>query len=253
VSEGDTILRTANALRPRLAGKAVTAASPEKFGRLVGSTVTEVEARGKHLLIHFDNGLVLHSHMRMTGSWHIYRPGEPWRKPAWAAKVVLGNDDAVAVLFNAPVAELKRERVLDHQLAHLGPDILAPELDIEAIIKRARGSERQALGELLLDQRVAAGIGNIYKCESLWRLKLDPWMAATELDDEALAGLYRTARGLMVGALKRHPPHAVHGKAGRSCPRCWGRIGCRHQGDPPRLTYYCARCQQRDLRSTKSA
>jgi endonuclease-8 len=105
----------------------------------------------------------------------------------------------------------------------------------------------------LLDQRVAAGIGNIYKCESLWRLKLDPWMAATELDDEALAGLYRTARGLMMGALKRHPPHAVHGKAGRSCPRCWGRIGCRHQGDPPRLTYYCARCQQRELRSTKSA
>ena len=134
--------------------------------------------------------------MRMTGSWHIYMPGEPWRKPGWAAKVVLGNDDAVAVLFNAPAVELKRERVLDHELAHLGPDILAPELDVEAIIKRARGSERQALGELLLDQRVAADIGNIYECESLWRLKLDPWMLATVLDDKALAGLYRATLSL---------------------------------------------------------
>ena len=240
-------MRTANALRPRLAGKPLTAATPETFGRLVGSTVTEVEARGKHLLIHFDNGLVLHSHMRMTGSWHIYRPGEPWRKPARMAKVVLGNDDAVAVLFNAPVAELRRAREVDHDLAHLGPDILAPELNIEEILKRARGAERQALGELLLNQRVAAGIGNIYKCESLWRLKLDPWKMATELDDDALAGLYRTARELMKGALQRHQPHAVHGKAGRSCPRCWARVACRNQGDPPRLTYYCARCQQQGL------
>ena len=253
MSEGDTILRTANALRPRLAGKPLTAATPDSFRRLVGSTVTDVEARGKHLLIHFDNGLVLHSHMRMTGFWHIYRPGEPWRRPARLARVVLGNDETVAVLFNAPVAELKRERELNHDLAHLGPDVLAPQLDIDEIIKRARGSERQALGEILLNQRVAAGIGNIYKCETLWRLKLDPWMPASELDDEALARLYRTARELMQGALKRHQPHAVHGKAGRSCPRCWGRIGCRNQGDPPRLTYYCARCQLRDLRSTKSA
>ena len=205
--------------------------------------MTEVEARGKHLLIHFDNGLVLHSHLRMTGSWHVYRPGEPWRRPARLARVVLGNEDAVAVLFNAPVAELRREREVSHDLAHLGPDILAAELDIEEILKRARRAERQALGELLLNQRVAAGIGNIYKCESLWRLKLDPWMPATSLDDGALAGLYRTARELMTAALRRRTPHAVHGKAGRSCPRCWARVSCRNQGDPPRLTYYCARCQ----------
>jgi endonuclease VIII len=253
LAEGDTILRIANALRPRFVGKQLTEARPEKFGRLVGTTVTDVEARGKHLLIHFDNGLALHSHMRMTGSWQIYRPGEPWRKPAWMAKAVLGTDDAVAVLFNAPVAELRRERELNHDLAHLGPDILAPTLDMEEILKRARRSERQALGELLLDQRVAAGIGNIYKCESLWRLQLDPWMPATELDDEALAGLYRTARELMVGALRRRPPHAVHGKAGRSCPRCLGRVGYRNQGDPPRLTYFCPGCQPQALRSTKSA
>jgi endonuclease-8 len=253
VAEGDTILRTANALRPRLAGRRLTAATPERFGRLVGSTVTQVEARGKHLLIHFDNGLALHSHMRMTGSWHVYRPGEPWRKPARLARVVLVNEAAVAVLFNAPVAELRRERELNHDLSHLGPDILALELDNGEILKRARASGRQALGELLLDQRVSAGIGNIYKCESLWRLKLDPWMKASELDDVALARLYGTARQLMMGALRTRLPHAVHGKAGRACPRCMARVACRSQGDPPRLTYYCPRCQHKELGSAKPA
>jgi endonuclease VIII len=247
--EGDTILRTANQLRPRLAGKRVTRAAPEKFERLVGSTVTDVSPNGKHLLVHFDNGLVLHSHMRMTGSWHVYRPGETWRKPARLARVVLENEDTVAVLFNAPIAELRRKKVLEHELAHLGPDILAAELDLDEILKRARKAERQALGELLLNQRVAAGIGNIYKCESLWRLKLDPWMPAGALDDEALGRLYLTARTLMLGALRKRPPIAVHGKAGRSCPRCWRRIACRNQGDPPRFTYYCPKCQHDELRA----
>jgi len=245
--EGDTILRTANHLRPRLAGKRLTKASPEKFQRLVGSTITEVSTNGKHLLIHFDNGLVLHSHMRMTGSWHVYGPGDRWRKPAWQAKVVLENESAVAVLFNAPVVELRRAKELTLDLAHLGPDILAPELDLDEILKRARKSQRQPLGELLLDQRVAAGIGNIYKCESLWRLKLDPWMPANGLDDEAVGGLYGEARKMMLAALRRRSPHAVHGRAGRSCPRCMGRIDCRRQGDPPRFTYYCPRCQQSGL------
>ncbi|MHB8611946.1 MAG: Fpg/Nei family DNA glycosylase [Candidatus Dormibacteraceae bacterium] len=242
--EGDTILRTANHLRLRLAGRRITKASPEKFQRLVGSAVTEVSANGKHLLIHFDNGLVLHSHMRMTGSWHVYEPGERWRKPAWQAKAVLENESAVTVLFSAPVVELRRGKEVNLELSHLGPDILAPELDLEEILNRARKSPRQPLGELLLDQRVAAGIGNIYKCESLWRLKLDPWIPAAELDDEALGGLYREARKLMQAALQRRSPHAVHGRARRSCPRCMARIDCRRQGDPPRFTYYCPRCQR---------
>ncbi len=211
---------------------------------MVGSTVTDVLPNGKHLLVHFDNGLVLHSHMRMTGSWHIYRPGEPWRRPARLAKVVLENEDTVAVLFAAPVVELLRAKVAKHDLRHLGPDILSPELELDEILKRARNSERQALGELLLDQRVAAGIGNIYKCESLWRLRLDPWMPSDALDDEALGRLYLTARTLMLGALRKRQPHAVHGNAGRSCPRCLWRVACRSQGDPPRFTYYCPRCQR---------
>jgi endonuclease-8 len=242
--EGDTIWRAANQLRPRLVGKPLTRAAPQQFQRLVGSTVTDVSTNGKHLSIHFDNGLALHSHMRMTGSWHLYRPGEPWRKPARLARVVLENEDAVAVLFNAPVAELRREKELTLDLAHLGPDILAAELDLAEILKRARKAERQALGEVLLNQRVAAGIGNIYKCESLWRLRLDPWTPASGLDDEALGRLYLTARDMMLAALRRRTPPAVHGKAGRSCPRCLWRISCRYQGgDTPRFTYYCPKCQ----------
>jgi endonuclease-8 len=250
--EGDTIRRTADQLRPRLSGKQVTHAAPEKFQRLVGATVTDVSPNGKHLLVHFDNGLVLHSHMRMTGSWQLYRPGEAWRRPARLARVVLENEDTVAVLFNAPVAELRREKVVERDLAHLGPDILAAELDLDEILKRARKAERQALGELLLNQRVTAGIGNIYKCESLWRLKLDPWMPAGALDDEALGSLYRTARALMMAALRKRPPIAVHGKAGRSCPRCAWRVACRNQGDPPRFTYYCPKCQQPELSAARS-
>jgi endonuclease VIII len=246
--EGDTIWRTANALRPRLVGKQLLEVTPEPFRRLEGTTVTAVEANGKHLLIRFDSGLVLHTHMRMTGAWHLYRPGESWRKPARLARIVLNNQDTVAVLFSAPVVELVREREAVRNLAHLGPDILAPELDLAEVLSRARASARPTLGELLLDQRVAAGIGNIYRCESLWRLRLDPWRPPTELSDEELAKVYGEARRMMEDALRGRFRPAVHGKTGRSCPRCDGRIACRHQGDPPRFVYFCPTCQTVALR-----
>jgi endonuclease-8 len=246
--EGDTIWRTANALRPRLVGKRLLEVTPEPFRRLEGATVTAVEANGKHLLIRFDSGLVLHSHMRMTGAWHLYRPGQAWRKPARLAKVVLSNEDTVAVLFSAPVVELVREREAVRDLAHLGPDILAPELDLDEVLRRARASDRKALGELLLDQRVCAGIGNIYRCESLWRLRLDPWQPPAELSDEKLGKVYREARRMMQDALHGRFRAAVHGKTGRGCPRCEGRIACRHQGDPARFVYFCPTCQGVTLR-----
>jgi endonuclease-8 len=246
--EGDTIWRTANALRPRLVGKRLLEVTPDAFRKLEGATVTAVETNGKHLLIRFDSGLVLHSHMRMTGAWHLYRPGEAWRRPARLAKVVLNNEDTVAVLFSAPVVELVREREAVRDLAHLGPDILAPELDLDEVLRRARTTDRRALGELLLDQRVCAGIGNIYRCESLWRLRLDPWRPPAELSDEALAKVYREARRMMQDGLRGRFRPAVHGKTGRSCPRCEGRIACRHQGDPPRFVYFCPTCQSVALR-----
>jgi endonuclease VIII len=246
--EGDTLRRTADALRGRLLGKVISEARPDFLKRVEGSTVTSVESNGKHLLIGFDTGLVLHSHMRMTGSWYLFKPGEAWRKPARLATAVLTAADTVAVLFSAPTAELLRAKEVPGRLAHLGPDILAPEVEMAEIVRRARLSDKQPLGELLLDQRVAAGIGNIHKCESLWRLRLDPWRPASELSDAELAAVYAEARGAMLAALRTRVPHAVAGRAGRSCPRCSHRIECRLQGSPPRFTYHCPTCQRGGLR-----
>jgi endonuclease-8 len=182
--------------------------------------------------------------MRMTGSWHIYRPGERWREPERRATAVLSFDDVVAVCFDAPVMELTVDA---HQaVAHLGPDILAEPFELEGVMERARHSDRSTLGELLLDQRVCAGIGNIYKCESLWLHRLDPWMDPKSLDDERLRRLYLTARDLMRQNLlkpMRAQRHAVHARGGRPCPRCGSPIRVRAQGEQGRLTYWCQRCQ----------
>ena len=184
--------------------------------------------------------------MRMTGAWHLYRVGERWRQPEWRATAVLSFDDVVAVCFAAPVMELVRDA--RQPVAHLGPDILVDRFDIDEVVRRARRSEAPTLGELLLEQRVCAGIGNIYKCESLWGHRLDPWMRPAELDDERLRRLYTTARDLMrrnlVTPIARQR-HAVHGRGGRPCPRCGTPIRIRAQGHQARLTYFCPRCQYR--------
>ncbi|HEY9288750.1 MAG TPA: DNA-formamidopyrimidine glycosylase family protein [Candidatus Dormibacteraeota bacterium] len=243
--EGDTIWRTAAALRRQLLGKLVVDARPDALGRLKGQRLESVEPNGKHLLMRFERGVVLHSHMRMTGAWHLYRPGERWRQPERRATAVLSFDDAVAVCFAAPVMELTADERLPVQ--HLGPDVLADPFDLDEVVRRVWLSEPTTLGELLLDQRVCAGIGNIYKCESLWLHRLDPWMDPRGLDDEALRGLYLTARDLMRRNLTtpiRAQRHAVHGHARRPCPRCGSAIRIRAQGEQARLTYYCPACQK---------
>jgi endonuclease VIII len=170
--------------------------------------------------------------------------GERWRQPERRATAVLSFDDVVAVCFAAPVMEL----VLDARrpVAHLGPDILVDPFDLDEVIRRARRSEAPTLGELLLEQRVCAGIGNIYKCEALWSQRLDAWMPPAEVADDALRRLYMTARDMMrrnavtpIARLRR----AVHGRGGRPCPRCGTPIRIRAQGHQARLTYFCPRCQ----------
>ena len=243
--EGDTIFRTAEALRRRLVGKPLVEARPRGLARLAGTTITAVEPVGKHLLVRFSSGLVLQSHMRMNGTWHLYEPGQRWLKPERLAKAVLATQDTVAVCFNAPLVKLTRVP----EVSHLGPDVLADDFDLDLVVRRARGAPAATIGELLLDQKVAAGIGNVFKCEALWWLRLDPWLPPDDIDDARLAQLYATARDFMrpnrIGLGRRFPygDAAVHGRAGRPCRRCGSLIKARAQGELARTTYYCPACQ----------
>jgi endonuclease-8 len=174
--EGDTIFRTAEVLRAALVGRRITAARAQPrpglrqvpdLSRLIGSTVENVVARGKHLLIGFDNGLTLRSHLRMSGSWHRYRPGEPWRRPMHQASAILETDESVAVAFNTPVVELLTDAGLrrSRPLTSLGPDLLGRTFDADEGLHRLRERPTEQLGNVLLDQRAVAGIGNVYKSE----------------------------------------------------------------------------------------
>lgn len=243
--EGDTIWRTAAALRRRLSGHTVTTAKPARtLGRLGGRRITAVDPVGKHLFIRFEGGIALHTHMRMEGAWHVYSPGERWRKPERMARAVLETDDTVAVCFLAPVVELVKDD--NNTVAHLGPDVMGADFDVQAVVGRARASRVATLGEVLLDQRVAAGIGNIHRCNALWQLGLDPWQRVDASDDATLARLFETARDrIRRSAVARGfvAAPAVHGRGGRPCPRCGTLIAVRAQGEQARLTYWCPRCQ----------
>lgn len=263
--EGDTIFRTAQVLRAALVGRHITAAralagpdlrNPPDLTRLLGSTVRSVEARGKHLLIGFDNGLTLRSHLRMGGSWHRYAPREAWRRPARQASAVLETPEAIAVAFNTPVielltdAELRRHRVL----LELGPDLLGQRFDADEALRRLRQRDDVELGIALLDQQAMAGIGNVIKSEAAFLASMDPWAPVRTYDDHALAGVLRTARRLLLANTRggarvttRHrAPGArlwVYGRVGRPCRRCGSTIQQRRQGELARLTFWCPRCQ----------
>ena len=253
--EGDTIHRSATVLRRALAGKPLVAfeAPRLRFERFVdGTRVTTVEARGKHLLIAFDDGRVLHTHMQMSGSWHVYAPTQTWRRPAPQMRAIVEVPDAVAICFNAPVVELLRERdVARHpRLAALGPDLCSPDVDLREVLRRlatVRGDT--PIGPTLLDQRVACGIGNVYKSEVLFARRVDPFRAISSLDDDARRDLYRTAgemlRANLDGGRRTTTPGglAVYGKAGRPCPRCGTAIASSRQGEAARTTYWCPSCQ----------
>ena len=259
--EGDTIYRAATQLRKWLEGREVTRATSRAprapVGRLVGETVTAVESKGKHLLIRFTSGDVLHSHMRMTGSWHVYPVGERWRKPEWQARVVLECGDRLAVCFNAPVVELLREGGDERHpsVSKLGPDIVGEEFDFEEALRRASQlPEDVAIGEVLLDQRVAAGIGNIYRCESLFIESVDPFAKRAVVGDDGLRKLLGRARELMVANLGNRNDGQrgfgltpgepwVYGRGGRPCRRCRTKIESALLGTQARRVYWCPSCQ----------
>lgn len=267
--EGDTIHRTARTLRRALVDAAVTDVATNvgqvrALGerRLVGQTVAAVEPRGKHLLIWFaPSDLALHSHMRMSGSWHLYRPGQRWRKPRHLARFRLDVPDWVAVCFSAPVVALLSRRQVDMHptLAALGPDALDTAPDVAEARRRLDERGDWTIGEALLDQRMLAGVGNVYKNEVLFIHGIDPWRRVDDLDDETRGALLETAvrllranvgpdrvrrvtTGLGAGAVGGEELY-VYGRARRPCPRCGRPIAVARQGDQGRLTYWCRACQ----------
>ena len=265
--EGDTLHRTAAGLAPHLVGRAVTAARVRAGGpqvqRVVGATITSVEAAGKNLLIRFDNGLELRTHLRMNGSWHRYRPGERWRRPPARARLVLEVAGSVAVCFDAPVVELfeTRAETLHPALSRLGPDLLAPDFDGAEARRRFRDPSRAEteIAVALLDQRAMAGVGNVYKNEILWIERVSPFVTVGSLDDATLDRLIATAHRLLnanvdarrgpervtTGGDRTAPgPVYVYGRRGRPCHRCRTPIAVTRQGtDLPRSTYWCPSCQ----------
>ncbi|MEJ2534710.1 MAG: DNA-formamidopyrimidine glycosylase family protein [Gammaproteobacteria bacterium] len=269
--EGDTIHKIAGFLAPRLAGQVVRGLEtpartgkrpPESRGgeRRLGRDrkILAVAARGKHLFIEFDDDTALRSHLGMYGSWHFYGHGESWRKPAWQASLVLETDHAVYVCFNAKEVEWVRRpsvrgRVLD---TRLGPDLTAGGVNLEAVVRRARDiMEPDApLADVLLDQRVACGIGNVYKSEVLFLRRHAPLTQLATVDDTRLAACYALASELLgrnLGGGRRVTRFEndaagrlwVYGRGGSPCLRCDGVIVQVRLGRHHRSTYWCDRCQ----------
>ena len=270
--EGDTIFRAATALHRALAGHVVTRFESvypalTRIARdrpIVGRTVESVFARGKHLLITFSGDLVLRTHMRMSGSWHLYRAGDRWRRPGRDMRVLVATAAVEAVGFNVPVAELltARELARHKELQALGPDLLAPSFDPDEAIRRMRARPDDAVGDVLLNQRVMAGIGNVFKSEILFLAAIDPFTAVSALSDAELARLVDISRRQLganvmtrdqtlsrstgrttTRSLDPNSSLWVYGRGGKRCRRCGAAIEARKTGIDARLTYWCPRCQ----------
>jgi endonuclease-8 len=267
--EGDTLYRIAAALRPQLAGRRIVAAVARRPGPraelLVGATVESVEARGKNLLIRFDSGLVLRTHLGLRGSWHRYARGERWQLPPSRAGIVLETDSDAVVCFDPSTVELfeARAEALHPTLSALGPDLLSAEFGeplFDDVLRRFRGPEHEALpvAEALVDQRVLAGVGNVYKSEVLFLERVNPFVAVRAIDDDTLRrivetsrrcllenkeAVHRTTTGPSVG--RRSPSDAlwVYARTGKPCRRCGTPIRQRSHGALERVTYWCPSCQ----------
>jgi len=262
VPEGDTIFRAATQLRAALVGKELVSLEVRRDprgqrGPEPGTTITTVEATGKHLLMHFADGHVLHTHMQMTGAWHVYAPGQRWRRPGHTARVIVRVADGTsAVCFAAPIVELRRERDArdrpsraSRMLERLGPDLCDSEVDLAEVVARLASIEPETeLAAALLDQRVAAGIGNVFKSEVCWAERVSPFTAVGNLDEQARRRIYETARRQLTAnlATARRTTYAnglaVYRKAGRRCPRCGETILTRRD-HMSRSTYWCPACQ----------
>jgi endonuclease VIII len=259
VPEGDTVWNTAQLLHRKLAGQVLESSDfrvPQLATvDLAGWTVTESRSRGKHLLLRLDSAgarpRTLHSHLRMDGSWRVFAPGQRWAaRPAHTIRVVLRTGSAVAVGYHLHELALVRTDDEERLVGHLGPDLLGPDWNPGEAVRRLRRRPDVAIGAALVDQRNLAGIGNLYKAETLFLGGVWPWAPVGSVDD--LAALVTVAHGLMAGnrgrwaqittgSSRRGEQNYVFERAGRPCRRCGTAIELDVLGD--RLTYWCPRCQ----------
>jgi endonuclease VIII len=245
--EGDSLHRAARRLQV-LVGQHIAAASPHPRARaervaerIDGRVLESVEAIGKNLLFRFEGGIVLRSHLRMSGRWSVRplasgRTGTPW--------LVLAGDQVEGVLWNGPVLELHTRNI-----ARLGPDILERPPRIEDMLARMRVADQTRwLGETLLDQSLVAGIGNMWLAEALWRAELSPWRRLRDVPDEDRRRSLEAAAELMRASVDggRRAGHQAYRRVGRPCPRCGTRIRSWGQGDDNRMAYWCPGCQKGD-------
>jgi len=288
--EGDTLFRTAENLRRALLGETVTrfdsvlesVREVDRRKGISGRVAHAVEARGKHLLIQlrkadswFQEGdadpiavperlglalirsdLVLHTHLRMTGSWHIYRPGETWHKPVKYAKCVVYTEDFVFPCFSAPVVELltARETARHVQLVELGPDAITEEFSPESALANFRRYPDVEIGVAIMNQRLMAGVGNVFKSEVLFIRRLWPWTMIGQISDEELMALILESHKLLklnrgkgdrrtLFTLDDRDLQWVYGRSGKPCRACGALIRMRRQGLDGRSTYFCPNCQ----------
>ncbi|MCW2758213.1 MAG: Fpg/Nei family glycosylase [Nocardioidaceae bacterium] len=254
--EGDTVWRACRTLDKALTGSVVVAdfRVPALADTELTATVTGTVARGKHLLTRFDQGDTLHTHLKMEGSWHLYRPDEHWRRPAHEARVVLTGQEWVAVGFSLGVVELLRTSAEHTVVGHLGPDLLGPDWDAAEAVRRLRADPDRPLHEALLDQRNLAGVGNMYAAELCFLAGRDPLTPVRDAGDLDRV-VDRAHRLLLVnrerveqtttGDLRRDRRTWVYGRHGKPCRRCGSRILVGQAGPPgrERATYWCPSCQ----------
>ena len=257
--EGDTVWLVARRLDEALTGHDLTRADLRvpslATADLAGRRVLGTVARGKHLLTRIEGGVTLHTHLRMDGMWHLYRPGVRWHGgPEHQIRVLLSTEGWDAVGYRLPVVELVDTGHEDVVVGHLGPDLLDPGFDLDEALRRLRADPQREVGQALLDQRNLAGIGNLYKAESLFLAGVSPWTPVGEVDD--LAGLVTTARRLLdlnkaraaqitTGDERTGYDHWVFERTRRRCRRCGTPVRAAMQGRAPydRITYWCPSCQ----------
>ena len=256
--EGDTVHLAAARLRAALEGR-VLARTDFRVPRyatldLSGRRVESVAARGKHLLFRLEGDVTVHTHLEMDGTWHLYRPEARWREPGFEARVVLATEDRSAVGFRLPVIEVLPTAEEGRVVGHLGPDPLGPDWDAAEAVRRLGADPARPIGEALLDQRLIAGLGNVYKSEICFLRGLDPLTPVAEVPDlprlvdlaARLLGANRsTGNQNTTGDTRPGRGRWVYGRVGKPCLRCGDMIRRAEQHGPggPRVTFWCPRCQ----------